>query len=1589
MKNRKHILLTIAVLFIGLIITGASYAFWSFTSGDKNLVFHTSSNLKKYIMYSDGEGIFSGTLQVGDDYTDGIHTTISLYKTNEAANVNLKATIHMDVNQIGTNMQSSKALKWAVTNGNGTNPGTVISNGDFVGVTNNADMILAANLDVTLTEKEYTIWIWLDERENPSSELTGETLDTNVWTEVNQYEGVSDVYEITKLSASYQVINATVINRRNKIVSYAVTDTTEEPASWTPIADNEQNNIYNLKYLAPSAGNYYVWFKDSKDKTITSDMITVTEVNENAPVCTFGEFSQSVVKNNGTATIDITCTDENTTIISDLKLSDLTRSGTTVTLTNLTKTKITNGYKYTVTVKAGTTAGNTSIILPADKVKNNFDLGNEQIQSSPITVNNDSTSPTFTLSVTDGGTYAKQRDATITIADNVRLRPGTYTIKYDWSTTALTCNQLGNTTDLVVSLGETTKTATLTITNKTGAGKLYVCNENTIYDEVGNQVAPNTLKSANMYLDNTGPAGELLLEVNGGVKATLNVTDSNAGIQTPYYYMIDDEPITCNENTTGFIDISSNLYVFTTEVTHLGMYYVCTKVTDKVGNTSYYSGSIEVKAYLKTLSGDNDAFKEAQYKTNITDIYFVNNMNIPAEAEAQYVLDETNLGVIKGWIIPNTEESGKYKLYIGSNNTIYGQDLTSLFSGMTGVKQISFDNFDTSEASSMYSMFYNCSSLTSLNLSNFDTSNVTTMRSMFYNCNSLTSLDLSLFDTSNVTTMRYMFNSCSGLTSVDLSGFNTSKVTDMSGMFNSCTNLTSLDLSNFDTSNVTLMGGRTSSQSGMFDRCTSLTSLNLSSFDTSKVTNMERMFYDCSKLTTLDLSSFDTSKVTSMYWMFSRSSNLLSIFVSSNKWNVGKVSNSNAMFSYCSNLFGGNGTVYNSGVTDKTMAVIDTNDTPGYLTEKPSANVLEHGTNGGATTKFLSTGILKNQIKKITFTNSISGHTANETDTWDVSWQKNGSVLAWVGSADENGLYEMTIGQNGAVKPVSGYYLFSYLSNLVSFEGMQYFDTSNVINMKSMFVGDTNLTAIDLSHFNTSNVTTMYDLFSGDSSLTSVNLSSFDTSKVNNMRGMFYNNNSLASITFGNSFNTSNVTNMYAMFYGCSSLTSLDLSGFNTSNVTNMQNMFYGCTGLTSLTFSSNFNTSNVTNMEGMFYNCSNLTSLDLSSFDTSNVTTMKSMFRKCNGLTSLDLSNFNTSNVTDMRGMFAECTKLLSLDLSNFNTTNVTLMGGTADADPGMFQSCSGLVSLNLSSFDTSKVTNMAKMFYNCSSLTSLDLSSFDTSKLANMYWMFNGSNNLLAIYVSSDKWDVTGVTNSTHMFNNCSSLVGGNGTAYSSSNVTKTYAVIDTDDAPGYLTAAPTENVLEPGSVKANTIKYLSTGILKNQIKKISFTNSITGHSANGTDTWDVSFQKNGSVLAWVGNADGNGLYEMTIGQAGGVKALNGYGLFSYLNNLQSIDGMEYFDVSDVTLMRSMFQGCSNLSTLDLSNWNTSKVKLMNNMFNGCSNLSTIYVSDLWDTSNLSNSAGMFTGATNLPNFNSSVVDATNANYGSSGYLTYKANS
>ena len=84
-------------------------------------------------------------------------------------------------------------------------------------------------------------------------------------------------------------------------------------------------------------------------------------------------------------------------------------------------------------------------------------------------------------------------------------------------------------------------------------------------------------------------------------------------------------------------------------------------------------------------------------------------------------------------------------------------------------------------------------------------------------------------------------------------------------------------------------------------------------------------------------------------------------------------------------------------------------------------------------------------------------------------------------------------------------------------------------------------------------------------------------------------------------------------------------------------------------------------------------------------------------------------------------------------------------------------------------------------------------------------------------------------------------------------------------------------------------------------------------------------------------------------------------------------------------MFWGCKNLTSLNLSNFNTENVYDMSKMFSECNSLQTIYCNNTW-TSSLS--YGMFYGCTNLKgavSYDESKTDASMANP-NTGYFTKK---
>ena len=410
------------------------------------------------------------------------------------------------------------------------------------------------------------------------------------------------------------------------------------------------------------------------------------------------------------------------------------------------------------------------------------------------------------------------------------------------------------------------------------------------------------------------------------------------------------------------------------------------------------------------------------------------------------------------------------------------------------------------------------------------------------------------------------------------------------------------------------------------------------------------------------------------------------------------------------------------------------------------------------------------------------------------------------------------------------------------------FDTRNVTSIGGMFESCSSLTSVDVSGFNTDYIRSMIELFDGCSSLTSVKLFEIKESSNTGQFGffaMFRGCSSLTSIDLSR-FNTTNVTYMNCMFNNCSALTSLDLSGFNTSNVTDMGYMFNGCSNLETIYVGNEWSTASVTNGEEIFDGCTNLVggrgttysadhtdaayahidggkdnpgyftrsgdepwvepagnpepyavlsdnntvltfyydqnrdayreSMEITpefagtawmdyreqiekvvfdpSFAACNTfTRTNSWFTECRSLTSIEgIKYLNTDNVIDMAAMFLGCHSLTNLDVSHFNTANVTDMGW-------MFSACTSLTSLNISNFNTENVTSMASMFGGCEELTTI--------------FVGNG-------------WNTSKVGDSENMFYGCNKLIGGNGTRFDESHTDVTYARIDMEGTPGYLTGA-----------------------------------------------------------------------------------------------------------------------------------------------------------------------------------------------------------
>ena len=210
-------------------------------------------------------------------------------------------------------------------------------------------------------------------------------------------------------------------------------------------------------------------------------------------------------------------------------------------------------------------------------------------------------------------------------------------------------------------------------------------------------------------------------------------------------------------------------------------------------------------------------------------------------------------------------------------------------------------------------------------------------------------------------------------------------------------------------------------------------------------------------------------------------------------------------------------------------------------------------------------------------------------------------------------------------------------------------------------------------------------------------------------------------------------------------------------------------------------------------------------------------------------------------------------------------------------------------------------------------------------------------------------------------------------------------------------------------------------NKFKNVSIQNSIN-IPENAIESWDIGVSQTGDVMAYViANESDSSYYDLYIQSNTQLYANEDMSSwFTGMKYIDTLNGLEYMDTSNVTNMSAMFRetgyysktftidvsnfdtsnvtdmsymfhqtGCQSLDfVLDLSNFVTNKVNLMNGMFRYAGHASTVFSLNVtgWDTSNVVNMSGMFYGMgvssqslhLDLKNFNTSnVIDMSEMFY------------
>ena len=505
---------------------------------------------------------------------------------------------------------------------------------------------------------------------------------------------------------------------------------------------------------------------------------------------------------------------------------------------------------------------------------------------------------------------------------------------------------------------------------------------------------------------------------------------------------------------------------------------------------------------------------------------------------------------------------------------------------------------------------------------------------------------------------------------------------------------------------------------------------------------------------------------------------------------------------------------------------------------------------------------------------------------------------------------------------------------------------------------------LEVNYIYASSLTSAWQMFMDCTKLTTVRADDWDVSHIETFTTFFMGCSSLQYF-YANNWNVTGIsdgTGLWSFFNSCSSLTSVDLSTWTTPSdfPITMGYFFQNCSKLVSVNLSG----WSMNSHENMFTNCSSLRTIiakGISSTTANNLlTSLNSVTNGTITISTIDDGEVDTSYASglgwtvniDAAMIIAKYKFTTSVDtLPTFNTDYTYTVSDTVNED--------GTTTRIITNEDDTVPTSIS--FYNKTGL--LEVYELDISGLTSFASMFAGCNNVTTL-PDMTGWCTNKITSLNSMFYRCNilpSVIGLN--TWDTSNVTNTSTMfrncnmIKEIDMSGWDMG---KNTTMSMMFRDTTgVTYINTKDWKWSSTRVNVTYMFQGCSAlqtiEGIEDWDVTNIT--SFLCMFVNCK---KLNMDVSTWRPQKVTNMQQTFNNCSSLTSLD-LSGWNVSSVKTINSCFAGCTNLQTLNLGGWNISSLTSMNYGFSSCTNLTTLDLSG-WDTTAVTAMSDVFSNDTNL---------------------------